>query len=208
MGKLWDNGPSWEQAAPAGYCEQVWYLMGNSLSDQLLKAGLVDEDQVRKARKGKPKNQNKKQKRRNKQPVAEDPNVLRARKAAEEKARRDRELNQKQKERAERRARNAEIKQLIEANRVEQEAEADKVYHFTSDGRVCTIDVNEDLHKRLVAGKLALAKLNGLFEIVPIAVAEKIAARTPERVILPREESAQEDDPDYAEFKVPDDLMW
>ena len=53
-------------------------------------------------------------------------------------------------------------------------------------------------------------RLSGHFEVIPLEVAEKVAERAPHwPVIIAKVEAAQpdEDDP-YADFKVPDDLMW
>ena len=60
----------------------------------------------------------------------------------------------------------------------------------------------------ITAGKLKIVNDNGVFELVPPAIAEKIRQRNPSLVIdLPDEQSPAEDDP-YADYKVPDDLMW
>ena len=60
----------------------------------------------------------------------------------------------------------------------------------------------------ITAGRLVIVNANGKFELVPPAIAEKIRQRNPSLVIdLPEEKAPAEDDP-YADFKVPDDLMW
>ena len=60
----------------------------------------------------------------------------------------------------------------------------------------------------LSAGKLVIVNDNGVFELVPPAIAEKIRARNPSLVIdLPSDEEPSADDP-YADYQVPDDLIW
>ena len=88
--------------------------MAGSLQDQLLKAGLADADKARKMAKEKRKNA-KVARRAGVEPTDEAREL--AREARAEKARRDRELNQELNSKAQRRAINAQIKQLIEANK-------------------------------------------------------------------------------------------
>ena len=68
--------------------------------------------------------------------------------------------------------------------------------------------MSADVHKKISAGQIKIVNDNGVFELVPPAVAEKIRARNPSLVIdLPEEQSPDADDP-YAAYQVPDDLMW
>jgi len=71
------------------------------------------------------------------------------------------------------------------------------------------IYVNAELKQQIVQGKLGIARIEGRYELVPKSIAEKIQQRNEKRVVLFKDEqqSVDENDP-YAEFKVPDDLMW
>ncbi len=69
---------------------------------------------------------------------------------------------------------------------------------------------------QLINGRLAIARLvinnSGECEyaIIPASVADKIAQRDADSIIVNSalsQEEQDEDDP-YADFKVPDDLMW
>jgi uncharacterized protein YaiL (DUF2058 family) len=71
--------------------------MGNPFQDQLLKAGLVSKKQVHKAKQE--KNQQKKQQR-SKKDSHVDENKLKAQQLADEKIKRDRELNKKKEDQA------------------------------------------------------------------------------------------------------------
>jgi uncharacterized protein YaiL (DUF2058 family) len=72
--------------------------------------------------------------------------------------------------------------------------------------------VNAQMQAHLANGKLAIVKLGESYELVPGPVAEKVGQRDPGAVILRNQVSATaiedaEDDP-YADYKIPDDLMW
>ncbi|MEN8214555.1 MAG: DUF2058 family protein, partial [Pseudomonadota bacterium] len=79
-----------------------------------------------------------------------------------------------------------------------------------TDGSVVKrIHVNAGEVKQLSNGRLCIIKLDGEYELVPTAVAEKIRQRDQGIQILSNQpaETPDEDDP-YADFQVPDDLMW
>lgn len=176
--------------------------MANSFGDQLLKAGLVNKDQLNKAKKSKHK-----QKKQNKTEVVSEAAVS-ARQAAAEKAARDRELNQQQKAAAERKAIQAQIRQLVELNRLPRD-EGETGYNFQDGTAVKKIFVTEAVHDRLARGLLAIVRSDDGYEVIPSVVAEKIRQRDEACVVtsaVSREE-AGDDDP-YADYKVPDDLMW
>ena len=179
--------------------------MGNSLRDQLLKAGLVDEKQVKNANKAKYK---KTKQQRNKKAVSVDESKLQAKRALEEKAARDRELNRKLQEAAAQRAIDAEIRQLIEQNRQPKD-DGELVYNFTDDKTIKSILVSEAMRRQLSDGRMAIVSLDEHYEIVPAPAAEKVAARDEKRVILHNspEPRGNKDDP-YSEYQVPDDVTW
>ncbi len=181
--------------------------MGNSLQDQLLKAGLIDQSKIDKARKQKKKSQQQpkvKKAARVKPPV--DPAVARER---AEKAARDRELNEQRNEVRRQREVNAQVRQLVTQHRHPRpESEDDIPFHFDNKGKIKRIFVSTATHKLIADRKLVIVNDNGRFELVPPAIAEKVRERNPSLVIdLPEEQKPAEDDP-YAGYEVPDDLMW
>jgi uncharacterized protein len=180
--------------------------MGNSLFDQLQKSGLVDEQKARQAKKDKQK-QAKMQKGKKAKPLAES--KLLAQKAQADKVARDRELNQQRKQAAEQVALAAQIKQLIQMNRIE-DIQGEIRFNFTDGNKVQHLYVTEELHAQLVRGRLAVVTLSEGYELVPAGVAEKIKLRDPSCVLVCNEvesDGMDEDDP-YADFQVPDDMMW
>jgi uncharacterized protein YaiL (DUF2058 family) len=178
-----------------------------SLQDQLLKAGLVDKKKAQKVNKDKSKQA--RVKRKNKAETVDEAKLA-AQKAHAEKVERDRQLNLERKQEVEQRAITAQIRQLIEMNRQEKNA-GDITYNFTDGTTVSHIYVNERQQKQLSNGHLAIVRLDGQYEIVPSSVSEKIALRDDSYLVYCNrgkdENEADEDDP-YAEYQIPDDLMW
>ena len=180
--------------------------MANSLQDQLLKAGLADKKKLKQVSKDKRKQ--KKQQRHN-QEAALDEVKIQAQQALEEKARRSRELARQQNMEADKKAIAAQIRQLIEVNRVPRTG-AEIAYNFADGKHIKKLFVTERMQQHLSSGKLAIVRLGESYELVPGAVAEKISQRDPLRVILRNDATLMEHDEDdpYADYQIPDDLMW
>lgn len=180
--------------------------MSNPFQEQLLKAGVVTKQQVQKAKQDKSKK--KKQQRSKKEPVVDEAK-LKAKKAAEKKAERDRELNKRKQEHARQKALSAEINQLIINNKIERDDDCEIVYNFEHQNKVKRIYVNEEQKKKVIAGQFGIARIEGRYELIPKAIAEKIQQRNAKRVVLFTDDTAEvdQDDP-YAGFQVPDDLTW
>jgi len=166
--------------------------------------GLVDEKKVKQVKKEK----HKQAKQQGKKAGAVDEARLLVQQAAAEKAERDRELNRQRKEEAERKALAAQVRQLIEVNCLPK-GEGDIAYNFSDDNKVKRLYVTEQVQRQLGLGRLAIVTLDGQYELVPTAVAEKIRQRDESCVILCNEpqQHSDEDDP-YADYQIPDDLMW
>ncbi len=180
--------------------------MGNSLQDELLKAGLVDKGQIQQANKAKKNKQRAANKKKDRRAAAQDPELQRQR---AEKAARDQELNRQRDEVRRQREVNAQVRQLVSQHRIAREAREDDVpFHFENKGKVKRMYVSVDLQRQIAAGRLCIVNDNGQFELVPPKIAERIRQRNPSLVIdLPETQEPEGDDP-YAAFKVPDDLMW
>jgi len=181
--------------------------MANTLFDQLKKTGLVDKNKANKIKQDKYKN--KKQKKKASAAKQVDESKLLAQKVQAENAERDRQINLEKKEQADRKAIAAQIKQLIETHGV-QDQDGDITYNFTDAGVVKHIYVSEPGYKLLMSGRLSIAKLAEAYELVPKTIAEKIKQRDPDSIITAEhsaDDESDEDDP-YADYEIPDDLMW
>ncbi|MBJ7551405.1 DUF2058 domain-containing protein [Marinomonas ostreistagni] len=183
--------------------------MAKSLQEQLLGAGIVDK---KKAKKIKAEKLQTKQKMKKGQldNSAEEARQAELKRQKEEKAARDKELNLKRQAEIEYKAILGQIRQIIIQNRVVKE-DGEIAYNFTDDKKVKKLYVSEKMHKDLSEGRLAIAKLEGQYEIIPKGIAEKVQEKEPDMILVlntsSKVEEVDEDDP-YAEFQIPDDLMW
>ena len=178
--------------------------MGKSLQDQLLKAGLANNKQAAKARKA---HNNKRKQKAAGVAVASESEIL-AKQAQEEKVARDRELNREKQRLAEEKAVQAQIRQLVEMNRITERGEIE--FSFTDKSKVRTLMLQEQERAQLISGRLAILALDDRYEIVPRPVADKIAERDNSVLVLQNEKSGDDDavDDEYADYKIPDDLIW
>lgn len=178
--------------------------MSNPFQEQFLKAGLVTKQQVKQAN----------QKKRKKQPQGKkqasvNETRLKAQQAAEKKAQRDRELNQKKQLQAQLKAVSLEIDQLITSNCLARDESCEIPYNFEHQGKIRRLYVNPEMKQKIIQGKLGLARIQGRYELVPLSIAEKIKQRNEKRVVILEQEQQNPDQNDpYADYQVPDDLMW
>lgn len=180
--------------------------MSNPFQDQLLKAGMVTKQQVKKANQQKGKA--KKEQNTNKLKSA-DETQLKIQQAADAKQKRDRELNQRKQEQARQQALSVEINQLISNNMIVRDERCEITYNFEHNNKIKRIYVNDDMKAKIIQGKLGIARIEGRYELVPQTVAEKIQQRNPKRVVLLSEEpDAVADDDPYADYQIPSDITW
>ena len=182
--------------------------MAGSLQDQLLKAGLADAKKAKAMDKEKRK-QAKVARRSGVELVDETKEA--ARQALAEKTQRDRALNQDLNSKAQRKAINAQIKQLIQTNKLGR-GQGEVAFNFTDGKKVKTLYVTAMEQKQLSAGRLAIVKQGDQYEMVPRPVADKIAERDESRIIAldrdSQEELTAEEQEWYKDYEIPDDLMW
>ena len=177
----------------------------SNLQDQLLKAGLVSGKKAKQIKKEKTRKT--KAERKSSQPVV-DENKEQALQAMKDKAERDRELNAQRNAEAEKKAIAAQIKQLIHVNKVH--CSGDLTFNFTDGSKVKKLYVSDKLQNELSRGLLAIVSAGQGYELVPGKVADKIAQRDEQAVVFRAEMSQTEKDEDdpYADYEIPDDLMW
>ena len=179
-----------------------------SLQDQLLKSGLIDNKKAKQAEKEKRK-QNK-QAKKSKTPVLDEAKEN-ARRAMQEKAEKDRELNKQRQQEAEQKAIQAQIKQLIQHHKQEKKSgNSELEYSFVDHKKIKKIVVSHTVQNRLVAGSLAIVRTDTGYELVPRIVADKISQRDSSFVVLLNDQSDNQNDDDdpYKDYEIPDDLMW
>ncbi len=151
--------------------------MGNPFQDQFLKAGLVNKKQVKKA---------KHQKRVTRKKNKANSSTAVASKAKQEQldhARRNQELNRQRSEKKQQQEQKAQVKQLIESNRLAQDDKGEP-FNFVEDNKIKRIFIADEMAEQLSRGQLAIVKLQNKYEVVPAKVARQIAARIPGTVIV------------------------
>ena len=174
----------------------------SSLKAQLLKSGLADAKRAKKVH----------QQQLEAGKHAKDETKEAVQKAMAEKAERDRLLNLQRKKEQEKKAITAQIKQLIETNKIDRKG-AEVAYQFTDDKKIKKLYVSELLVNQLAKGQIAVVRFADAYELVPARVAEKIAMRDAALVVVLNQapvsnnEQTPEEDP-YADYQIPDDLMW
>ncbi len=175
-----------------------------TLQEQLLKAGLVSSKKMDKVQRTAKKSR---------------VQAREARAAVEENKKaqleRDKQLSEEQKQAALSKEYKAQVKQLIEMNKIVI-SKGNIDFNFTDDKLIKRIAVDKTTQAQLISGRLAIVRLvseksgESEYAIIPASVADKIAQRDANSIVLNSalsQEEQDEDDP-YADFKVPDDLMW
>lgn len=175
-----------------------------TLQEQMLKAGLVTSKKMAKVQRTAKKSR---------------VQAREARAAVEENKKaqleRDKQLSEQQKQAVLSKEYKAQVKQLIEMNRIII-SKGGIDFNFTDNNVIKKIVVDELTKAQLINGRLAIARLvvdsrsQSEYAIIPGSVADKIAQRDANSIVLNSalsQEEQDEDDP-YADFKVPDDLMW
>jgi len=177
-----------------------------SLQDQLLKSGLVSNAKAKTIKSDKHKQARQQQK--NNVVVVDETKVL-AEQAQAEKIARDKELNQLRKLQDEQKQLAAQVKQLIELNRLSRD-ENGVAYNFNDNNKIKTLYVSSEMREQLIQGRLAIVKLAQSYEVVSAEVAKKIQARDESSVIVFNEpgNNVTEAEDAYAAYQIPDDLIW
>lgn len=179
-----------------------------SLQDQLMNSGLVNKQKAKQAQTE--KRRQAKQKKKKGAVVVSDVQM-----AVQEKtdAQKQKDLAKNQKTQAElaERAAHGKLIQMI-AQHCEKDYQGELDYHFTYDNKVKRISVNQTIQQGLIKGLFAICVLNEEFYLINKEAAEKLREIDESVLVALHDQSkvapeSDQDDP-YAEFAVPDDLMW
>lgn len=186
--------------------------MSGSLQDQLLKAGLADKKQAQKAKKDRHKQVKAKQK--NKKAVIEDEAKIAAEHALAAKQEKDRKLAEQRREVTQQKDIKAQVINLIKVN-AQPKNNGDVALNFTHHNVVKRLYVSQRTYKDVTQARLAVVSYReNEYELVPLPVADKIQTRMPEAVIYIADSAADNrsqadgDDDWYADYEIPDDLVW
>jgi uncharacterized protein len=182
--------------------------MAGSLFDQLKKSGLVNEHKAKQIKKE--KYQQSKQQKGQKTDAADEDVAALAAEASRLKAEKDRQLNLARQQQQAEKAKQAELKQILQTNRL-TDAVGDLPFNFADEGKIKTLQVNTKTHAGLVKGRIRIARFADDYWLIPDTAAEKVALRDPSVLIafVSAEDNLSDEDKDYyAKFEIPDDLVW
>ncbi|WP_114241048.1 DUF2058 domain-containing protein [Dyella sp. C9] len=179
--------------------------MRNPLQEQLLKAGLAKKGKVDQIAREQAKQ------RQGKAPAQVEADKVDTQRLQAERAERDRMLAAERNAQAHARELAAQVRQIVDANKVKREGEIS--YRFSVGDKIHSVLVNEILRAQLAKGVLVVVRAGDGFELLPRAAAEKVRERDASAIVLDHGQSSEaqpqsEDDAYYAQFQVPDDLVW
>ncbi len=166
--------------------------MSDSLRDQLLKAGFDA-----------PKDDRKTKRKKSSKSASSSARKTTAKQATESKQTPDAD------EIARRKKVKAEIKVLIEENNL-KDTSGELAYSFVVGKKVRQLFVNKGTHEKLSNGTAVITRLNGSTHAIPSTLVDPILQLNPDWVIIRNEKPSNNDTSadDYADFQIPDDLMW
>jgi len=183
----------------------------NPLQEQLLKAGLVKKSKVAEVAR------EQHIARHARAPATPSEIAQEAERVRSEKTERDRALAAVLKAQARVTELRAQARQIIEDKHVP--GAGDRDYRFSADGSIRALLVDHTQSTQLASGGLVIARMGDRHVLLPRAASEKVRERDAGLIILdhgvgvasagePAAATASEDDAYYAQFKVPDDLVW
>jgi len=181
-----------------------------SLQDQLLKAGLTTKQKARQA------NSDKRKKNKQKRSGVEHELSLQEKVkndlviSKQDKAKKDAELNAEKNKQLAEKEMHLRILQILQHHQLTQ-IEGETEYNYTFHSKVKKLFVDAITHRALVNGRLAICGLDDNTYVVTSETAEKISTLD-HSIVLVQNDKVDDDTPDeddpYAEFQIPDDLMW
>lgn len=181
--------------------------MANALQEQLLKAGLTNKQKIR---------DTKTKKRRDKKAKVDDGSQDLKRDIAEQKRAqlaKDKQLNEQRfndaQERGQVRGLITEFKKLA----VKIASDAELKFNYTLDNKIYSLYITDKLQHQLLRGQLGIVRYEDTSYIVPHKLAERVKLLVPSwcgylwNASVNDEPESVADDP-YADYVIPDDLMW
>ncbi|MBA6371787.1 DUF2058 domain-containing protein [Colwellia sp. BRX8-4] len=181
-----------------------------SLQDQLLKAGLTTKQKARQA--------NTSQRKSNKQKrsgVAKDESLQEQvkqdlAKAQKEKLAKDTALNEEKKQQLANKEKMLRIQQILEHHQIKN-VTGETEYNYTFNSKIKKLFVNVVTHRALVNGRLAVCGLTEQSYLVTAETAAKVATLDASVILVQNDkvesDLVEADDP-YADYQIPDDMMW
>ena len=179
-----------------------------SLQEQLLKAGLTTKQKARQAN-----TDTRKQNKQKRSGVAHGASLQEQVKqdlkvSKQEKLARDLALNMDKKQELAEKEQHLRMQQILQSHQIKN-VNGESEYNYTFANKIKKLFVDAITHKALVNGRLALCGLDDVTYIVTTETAGKLASLS-DSVVLVQNDKVITDDVDdpYADFQIPDDMMW
>ncbi|QSX35225.1 DUF2058 domain-containing protein [Shewanella avicenniae] len=182
--------------------------MANSLQQQLLKAGLTSKQKLKDV---------KTQKKRNRKSNIDDGSAEFKQQLAQQKAEqieRDKALNERRFAEATEKGLVRSLVTEIHKQSISLPKDGELKFNFTLSNKIYSLFIDAKLQQQLLNGRLGIVRLEEKSYVVPHKLAERVNLLVPDWCgYLWTAEAAQsadtveEDDP-YADYVIPDDLMW
>ena len=181
-----------------------------SLQDQLLKAGLTTKQKTRQANSDQRKKN--KQKRSGVQHDASLQETVQQDLAQQknDKLAKDNALNEEKKKQLIAKEQQLRIKQILVHHQLKN-IKGDNEYNYTFDNKIKKLALDLQTHKALINGRLSVCGFEEETYVVTSETAEKLAELDTQIILVQNEkvveENTDENDP-YADYQIPDDMMW
>lgn len=180
--------------------------MANALQEQLLKAGLASKQKVRDV---------KTQKRRDKKARVDDGSSALKLEIAEQKrlqAEKDKALNEQRFAEATARGQVRGLVSEFTQFAIKIPSHAEIKFNYTLDNKIYSVYIDEKIQSELLKGQLGIVRYKDKSYLVPHKLAERVNLLVPQWCgYLWQQDAGKavevEDDP-YADYAIPDDLMW
>ena len=183
--------------------------MAGSLQDQLLNIGVVDKKKAKKSQ-----HQKRKETSRTRKAVKSGEKIelqtftQEMEQSKRDKQQQDLELNKQRDAERSKKALIAEVRQIVQQHRIDIPKDADISYNFEQNSKIKKIYITTEQQQQLVLGQLAIVAIGENYALIPDKIAEKIESRLPEMVIRTQTEQDPDQDDPYADYQIPDNLMW
>ncbi|MCL1123177.1 DUF2058 domain-containing protein [Shewanella surugensis] len=180
--------------------------MANPFQEQLLKAGLVSKQKVR---------DTKTQKRRDKKAKVDDGSAILKQEISAKKqaqAEKDKALNEKRFTEATEKGLVRGLVTEFTRLAIKAPAASDIKFNFTFNNKILSLYVNDKLQSELLTGRLGIVRYEDNSYLVPHKLAERVHLLVPEWTgylwVTDEGQAVDVEDDPYADYAIPDDLMW
>ncbi len=181
----------------------------SSLQDQLLKAGLTTKQKAKQANSAKRKKNKQKRSGVEVEATLQEQIKQDLTKTKSDKAEKDRILNEEKQQQVATKELKLRILQILTHHSIKN-IFGEIEFNFTQNSKIKKLFIDAATQKALINGRLSICGLDDSSYLVTAETAEKLATLDASVILVSNDkidEEVDEDDP-YADYQIPDDLMW